>query len=177
MSWGEKEAIQHGLVKYIGDLARSSDLMTIAIYFIWPINDHPHQWELLEMYTRHSSDPKSHILGQKFDILHQINFEKFPLKHKDSMRSYMDEMETYWDCFIVGWTGDHGKPPATIDWDMKQCMLTQFANAFPHKSFIKTFWAVGYANEEDTDEDEEKMKKRQRRREICDFVWDMMAWH
>lgn len=178
MSFNEKEAIQHGLVKYIGDMARASDKMTLALYHILPVAGHC-QFRLHEVYTRYSSDPKTEVWGQKFDVADKIEYDKFPLKHKDSMHAYMNELETYWHCFIVGWIGDHGEPPLTIDWNPAQSLITvAFSKAFPHKGFIKQFWSV--VPFEDTDDDdydweEDTGKKIERKQKICDFVWNIIA--
>lgn len=57
--------------------------------------------------------------------------------------------------------------------------MPEFAKAFRHKSFIKRFWAV--VDFEDTNDEydweEDKIRKIKRKEVICDFVWDIIAWH
>lgn len=183
MSNGEKEEIQHGLVKYIGDLARSSDQMTVALYHLRHfVGISPSTWRLHEVYTRHSSDPKGQVTAQKFHAYANIIiYDKIPLKQKASMRAYMDEIDTSQHCYAVGWTGDHGTPPLTMEWyPQKGCLLSEFAKAFEHKAFIKRFCSLInlddiYDDDFDWDEDAEKKAKRQDK--ICEFVWNMIHCH
>lgn len=171
MSLGEKESIQHGLVKYIGDMARAADKITLCVYVICRSVENP-SWRLQEVYTRYTHQPKQQIWAKKIDVVDHINYGNFPIKHKDTLTQYITDVECYWDCILVGWLGDYGEPPRQFVWEEGPFYLS-FMKHMPCQHFTKIITAV--TEIEDRDEDFETSHLPKRMSEICDYIWAMVA--